>query len=99
MVATMMALRTKGYNCCGLTEVIVGGVHSVDELRAEIKYTGESGGALIATTIAGDAGYGKVEKLLKKAGFRFVTRFKNQNSGNILKLWVMVPKKRPEPYW
>jgi len=94
----MMAIASRGFDCCGLREVIVGSA-SLEDLQREVMYAGDNGGALVATTIAKDPYYRNPERILRKAGFKYITRFKNMNSGNTLKLWVMVPKKRKEEGW
>lgn len=96
-------LYIRNFNCCGLGEVVVGGAYTKKELDYQIKIStsgayGEKG-AYFATTIARNAGYRVVERLLKKHGWRYITRFKNPNSGNFLKFWLKVPRKRGDSGW
>ncbi len=75
-------------DCCGLAELLVGDICSKEQLEEDIRELRRAHhGAIFATTIARSVKYARVEKLLKRAGFRHISRFKNPNSGNILKFW------------
>ena len=94
-----MPVSIREFDCCGLGEVLLYDIDGATDLSKEIKLShGSDKGAFFATTVTGDPFYIRMERLLKKAGFRYITRFKNPNSGSTLKFWLMIPKKRKSKY-